>query len=421
MTTYTSPFTGQTINPAQVSYESLTISGSVTLQWPINGNTSNVVAGIIEVTATSSGSALVLPSATEVSVGTAFIVRNVGTTGNYSVTIENNSAGTIIVIPVAPTTATVNTYYIYLTDNSTTNGTWSTIAMGVGTSSASASALAGSGLIAQNATLNENTSVTTFSTTYQFLNTDRAQLYVWVGGAGTATLPSPSSVGAGWFVIVKNDGTGILTVATGSSATIDPVSSSATSVQVQIANSSVFVTDGTNWYTYALAQSNVFNYTQYVQPVDSIVSSPFTVTSTNAKSVIQEYTGVLGLNLTVRLPPTVQLYSLRNITTGSYSLTFGISGSSGTTVVVPQNQAIIAISDGTNLYNANSATTSFIAALQLGNGTAANPSLSFQGDATTGLFLPASGQLGFAISGVQAGTLTSSGLLLPVGISSGAF
>ena len=326
MTTYTSPFTGQTINPAQVSYESLTISGSVTLQWPINGNTSNVVAGIIEVTATSSGSALVLPSATEVSVGTAFIVRNVGTTGNYSVTIENNSAGTIIVIPVAPTTATVNTYYIYLTDNSTTNGTWSTIAMGVGTSSASASALAGSGLIAQNATLNENTSVTTFSTTYQFLNTDRAQLYVWVGGAGTVTLPSPSSVGAGWFVIVKNDGTGILTVATGSSATIDPVSSSATSVQVQIANSSVFVTDGTNWYTYALAQSNVFNYTQYVQPVDSIVSSPFTVTSTNAKSVIQEYTGVLGLNLTVRLPPTVQLYSLRNITTGSYSLTFGISG-----------------------------------------------------------------------------------------------
>ena len=88
---------------------------------------------------------------------------------------------------------------------------------------------------------------------------------------------------------------------------------------------------------------------------------------------------------------------------------------------MPQNQAIIAISDGTNLYNANSATTSFIAALQLGNGTAANPSLSFQGDATTGLFLPASGQLGFAISGVQAGTLTSSGLLLPVGISSGAF
>ena len=113
MTTYTSPFTGQTINPAQVSYESLTISGSVTLQWPINGNTTNVVAGIIEVAATTVGSALVLPAATEVSVGTAFIVRNVGTAGNYSVTIQNYSGGTIISVPVAPTTATVNTCLLY--------------------------------------------------------------------------------------------------------------------------------------------------------------------------------------------------------------------------------------------------------------------------------------------------------------------
>ena len=194
-----------------------------------------------------------------------------------------------------------------------------------------------------------------------------------------------------------------------------------TSIQVQIANSSIFVTDGTNWFTYALAQTNVFTYTQYIQPVGSIVSSPFTVTAANAKSVIQQYSGVLGLNLTVLLPPTVQLYSLRNITTGSYSLTFGIAGSSGTTLVVPQNQTIIAISDGTNLYNANSATTSFIAALSLGNGTAANPSLSFQSDATTGLFLAASGQLGFAVSGSQAGALTGTGLLLPVGINAGAF
>jgi hypothetical protein len=276
-------------------------------------------------------------------------------------------------------------------------------------------------LLAINTTLNENTPLTTFSSAYQFLNNDRAQLYVWTGGAGTATLPNVSTVGAGWFVIVKNDGTGILTVSTGSSAVIDAPAVNTTSIQVQIANSSVFVTDGTNWFTYALAQTNVFTYTQYIQPVGSIVSSPFTVTAANAKSVIQQYSGVLGLNLTVLLPPTVQLYSLRNITTGSYSLTFGIAGSAGTTLVVPQNQTIIAISDGTNLYNANSATTSFIAALSLGNGTAANPSLSFQSDATTGLFLAASGQLGFAVSGSQAGALTGTGLQLPVGINAGAF
>ena len=186
------------------------------------------------------------------------------------------------------------------------------------------------------------------------------------------------------------------------------------------------MSDGFNWFTYALAQTNVFNYTQYVAAVDSIVSSPFVVSQANAKSVIQQYQGVLGLNLTVLLPQTVQLYSLRNVTTGSYSLTFGISNNSGTaalgtTLTVPANQTIIAISDGTNLYNANSATSSFISVLSVSNGSATNPSITFQSDTSTGLYLLASGQLGFAISGVNAGTLTSSGLVLPVGINAGAF
>ena len=418
MTTYTSPYTGQTINPAQVGYENLTISTDTTLQWPINSNSTSVVANIIEVTATASGLKLILPSAQEVSVGQAFIVRNIGNSGQYAFTVTNNSGGTIQSIPVAPTTATVNCYYIYVTNNTTTNGTWSSIALGVGTSSASANDLAGFGLLPIGNTLNEQTTIAQFSSTYTFTANDRAAMYVWTGGAGTATLPQASLVGAGYFVIVKNDGSGILTVSSQSSATIDFV---ATSVQIQLGNSSTFVTDGTNWYTYALAQTNVFNYTQLLVNVASIVSSPYTLTSVQAKNVVQEYTGVLGLNLTVILPPTVQLYSLRNVTTGSYTLTFSTGVVGGTTFTLPQNQAIIAICDGTNIYNANSATSSFINSLTLGNGSASAPSLNFQGDLTTGLYLAASGQLGFAIAGQPAGQLTASGLLLPVGIDGGAF
>lgn len=418
MTTYTSPYTGQTINPAQVGYENLTISTDTTLQWPINSNSTSVVANIIEVTATASGLKLILPSAQEVSVGQAFIVRNIGNSGQYAFTVTNNSGGTIQSIPVAPTTATVNSYYIYVTNNTTTNGTWSTIPMGIGTSSASANDLAGFGLLPIGNTLNEATSIAQFSSNYTFTANDRAAMYVWTGGAGTATLPQASSVGAGYFVIIKNDGSGILTVTSQSSATID---FTATSVQIQLANSSVFVTDGTNWYTYALAQTNVFNYTQLLVNVSSIVSSPYTLTSVQAKNVVQEYTGTLGLNLTVILPPTVQLYSLRNVTTGSYTLTFSTGVVGGTTLTLPQNQAIIAICDGTNIYNANSATSSFINSLTLGNGSSSAPSLNFQGDNTTGLYLAASGQLGFAIAGQPAGQLTASGLLLPVGIDGGAF
>jgi len=117
----------------------------------------------------------------------------------------------------------------------------------------------------------------------------------------------------------------------------------------------------------------------------------------------------------------VQLYSFQNKTTGAFTLTFSTGIVGGTTVTLAQNQTIIAICDGTNVYNAQTATSSFINQLTLGNGCSALPSLSFSGDATIGLYLAASGQLGFAVSGVSAGTLTSAGLLMPVGISSGAF
>jgi hypothetical protein len=439
MPTYTNPYTGQTLNPSQVGYESLTISSDTTLTWPINGTTTgNVVANIIEVTATAANLKLILPAATQVSNGQAIIIRNIGGNGNYAFNVVTSVANTVIVnIPLSASSTVSNTYYIYLTSNLTQDGTWSNVAMGIGTSSASAATLAGSGLVAISNTLNESIPVTTFSSNYTFISSDRADLYTWGGGVGTATLPNPiastGGVGSGWFVIVKNNGTGILTVAvSGGAIKIDPTSSGSSptggtaSVQIQIANSSVFVTDGYNWFTYALAQTNVFNYTQYVAPLDSVVSSPFVVSQANAKSVIQQYQGALGLNLTVLLPQTVQLYSLRNATTGANTLTFGIANSTGTaalgtTLVVGASQTVIAISDGTNLYNANSSAASYIVALTVGNGSAANPSISFQTDTGTGFYLAASGQLGFAISGASAGTLTSTGLRMTVGVSAGAF
>ena len=413
MTTYTNPYTGQTINPSQVGYESLTISADTYLQWPINGTDTNVVANILEVSATASGKNVYLPPATQVSNGQAFIVRNVGSTGNYSFTLVDNSGNTVIVIPVAPTTATVNSYYVYLTNNTTTNGTWATLAMGIGTSSASASTLAGFGLTAINNTLNESTPVTLVSSTYSFKAADLSSLFVWTGGAGTLTLPSAPSLINGWYVFIKNDGTGIVNIATQGTSVIDGSSST---IQIQVGGTTAITTDGTNWYTYALSTASTFNYTQLYL---NITGGTTTLTAVQAKNVVQEYAGTLTSNATIVLPPTVQIYALRNITTGSYSLTF--TTGSGATLILPQNQTVIAICDGTNVYNANSASSSSINALTLGNGSATNPSLSFVGDATTGLFLAASGQLGFATAGINAGELTANGLYLPVGINAGAF
>ena len=420
MTSYVSPYTGQTINPSQVGYENLTLTTTYTaLQWPVNGNTTSVVANIIEATANVSPAYVVLPPATQVSVGQAFIIRNIGATNAFTVVSQNANLtyNTIQTVPTAPTTATVNTYYIYLTDNSTVQGTWSTVALGVGTSAASAAALAGLGLLPLNTTLNTNTQVALVSSAYTFNSSDGSQLFVWTGGAGTMTLPTVASVPSGWYVIIKNDGAGILNVTAQGSSTIDTTSST---VQIQIANSSVFVSNGTNWYTYALAQTNVFNYTQLYLSLTGAAAT-VTLTAAQGKNVIQQYAGILSQNTTVILPQTVQLYSIRNTTTGSYTLTFSTGVSGGTTFTLGQGQAVLLVCDGTNVFTTTSATTSFTSNLTLGNGSSAAPSLNFSGDTTTGLYLAASGQLGFAIGGSSAGTLTSSGLLLPVGIQGGTF
>ena len=405
MTTYVNPYTGQTISPSQVGYENLTISADTTLQWPVNGNTTSVVANIIEVTATTTNLKLIMPAATEVSVGQSTLIMNIGTN---SFTVTDNGSNTIVVV------ASGIAQYIYVTSNSTVNGTWEVVQFGAGTSSANAATLAGYGLTAINTTLNTSTAVTSFSSAYTFLTADRASMYVWTGGAGTATLSAATTVGSGWFIVIKNNGTGILNIALTGANTIDGNASA----QLQIAESLVVVSNGLNYFSYAYGQSATFFFTQLVK---NITGGTVTLTSAEAASIIQEYQGVLTSNCNVILPQTVQLYSLQNNTTGSFTLTFKTSVGGATTVVLPQNQTIIAICDGTNVYNAQTSTSSFINALTIGNGSAAAPSLSFTGSATTGLYLAASNQIGFAVNGVNGATLTSTGLLVPVGINGGAF
>jgi hypothetical protein len=478
MTTYTSPYTGQTISPSQVGYESLSISTDTTLQWPINGNTTNVVANIIDVTATqgagsfkgyissttltvttvtsgqlyvgqvisgsgiasgttitafgtgtgglgnytvsigqtagSSGTPipfttasvnLIFPAATEVSVGQSVLVRNVGT---YAFIVTDTSLNTIVSISSGAA------QYIYLTSNSTINGVWSTVQFGTGTSAANAAALDGYGLQAVGTTLNTVSPVVTVPSNYTLTAASQSSLYVWTGGAGTITLPSASSVPSGWYVIVKNDGTGIMNFGLVGSDTIDGIAST----QLQLTESLVVVSNGSNWYSYAYGQSASFFFTQLVL---TVTGGTVTLTNAQAVNLIQEYIGTLTSNCTIVLPPTVQFYSFQNKTSGSFSLTFTTGASGGTTITLPQGQTIICICDGTNVYSAQTAATSAASSITIGNGAAASPSLNFAGDTITGLYLAASGQLGFAVAGSAAGRLTASGLFLPVGIVSGAF
>ena len=403
---YTSPFTGATISPSQVGYIDLTISSNTTLEWPVNGNdTPDVAANIIEVTATTTGLELIMPPAEQVSVGQAVIIRNIG---SNPFTVANSGGGTLLSVNSGVA------FYLYLTDNLTVNGTWSNVTFGAGTSAADAATLAGYGLQPIGPTLNQQYSTQTFFSNKTLDSTNRAAFMVWQGGAGTVTLPPSASVGNGWFVMIANVGTGILNVATQGSDTID----GDISKQLQLSESFVIVCNGSNFFSFGYGQSPAFFFT-----ILSLVvtGGTYTLSAPQATNLIQEYSGALTSNQIIVLPPTVQLYSINNLTTGSFNLTFTTGAVGGATVNVPQGTTLIVICDGTNVYSASSGSSSSITSLTLGNGSLSVPSLKFVGDPNTGVYLPASGEFGIVVNNLLAGLFSSTGLYVPNGIGGGEF
>lgn len=404
MTTYVNPFTGQTVSPSSVSYESLALTADTELQWPINGNDNTPASSIIDVTATAAW-LLKLPPATQVSTGQSIIVRNVGA---QSFTVTDYGGNTIVSV------ASGIADFIFLTDNTTVNGIWASVVFGAGTSNANAGALAGFGLTAIGLTLNQAYNVTSYYSTATLGTSDRAQFNVWAGGVGSFNLPSSSSLGNNWFTIIRNGGTGVLTLTPTGIDTID----GNVNMQLQLTESVVIVSNGVNGFsTYAYGRSNAFAFTQLAQVV---TGGTLTLSSAQGANIIQEYTGALIANQIVVLPSTVQLYSLQNGTTGAFSLTFQTSGI-GSTVTVGQGQTAFVVCDGTNVYSTTSNTSSSFTSATLAPGSVGAPSLNFQGNTTTGLYLPASNQIGFAINGAVGMTLSSTGLVVTNGISGGTF
>ena len=111
---FNSPFTGQVIQPTDVSYRSITLVADETLSWPINGSdTDNAAARVMDVTSLSSG--LVLSGVTVT-----------GTNGQCSCTTTPSLfvGQAIVVTGISTGTSTGittgNTYYIIATNGSTT-------------------------------------------------------------------------------------------------------------------------------------------------------------------------------------------------------------------------------------------------------------------------------------------------------------
>jgi hypothetical protein len=382
------------------------------LAWPINGNaTGNYAARIMQVTPNAAGRKLYMPPANQTSVGTDAMIRNMSA---YSFEVVDNNGGTIVTI------ASGKAFYIYITANPDVAGTWGVIDFGAGTSSADAATLAGLGLVAISTTLNQSHPSSSFANGYTFVAADRAQTKIWSSGAGTVSLPAVATAGNNWFFLLKNNGTGTLTVDANLSETIDGGLTKSYAPN----ESSFIICTGAEYVTVGYGVSSTFAFTALVKP---IVSGAYSLTPTEASNTIQEYVGTLTGDVTVTYPPVVNFYVVSNQTVDNgfgLTLTTGIVGASN--AVVPPGQQVSLICDGVNFLNANT-TQAGATVISLVNGSVGTPAMNFAAETSTGIYRPGAGEFAISVLGTRRANVTSTGLAVTgsgtftTGIAGGVF
>jgi hypothetical protein len=410
---FTSTFGGTNIYAANVSYRAIALTANVTLTWPTEVATNtDVVASIMDVTPSAGSFTIRMPDATQASVGETALFFNVGA---FAFTVADNSGNTI------QTIASGEAWQIYMIGNATVNGTWRAIEYGAGTSSPSASALAGAGLKAITTTLNQAAPTTLLSADYTLTSSDRARVLVWNGGAGTFTMPSAVTAGNDWFFDARNSGTGGLTIAPAGGELINGQAS----LVFNPGDSARILTDGTSFYTIGYGQSATFAF-DYVSISLTGQPSPYTLTGTNLNRIAYQFSGVLTANMQIIVPNTIQQYWIRNTTTGAYSLT--VKTAAGTGISVVQNGAAILYCDGTNVVEADTNNLSTpIGIAQGGTGaTTAGTALINLGGTSLGIGIftavnaaVARASIGAAASGANADITSLTGLTTPLSVSQG--
>lgn len=401
MTTYTSPFTGTAVQPTDVSFAAVNFGASVQLYWPAYVNAGQQVAArVMEFTATTTGLTVSLPDATQASLGQDILIRN---TGSISFTVNRFGGGGSF------TVAAGQSFYTYLTNNLTQAGTWALLQFGTGTSTADAATLAGNSTSAILGHLETALAANQYANPPTINEASRGTCMVWTGGVGTWTLPAVNTLGNGWFILVRNNGTGALTINTSSvSSTIDGL----VNITLPLGDSCFICVnrDPTlqDFFTVGRARPNSLTFTSATYDVDNISGNALSLISNTP--IIQRYTALAGSrtqSLLVTLPAVTQVYYLLNDTgQNGYAIEFQAQGSSQTPFYLYNATQAIVLSDGTNIYPLIQAN---IGQLVVNRGTAAAPAFTFTLDPVTGIYSPNNTQLGFSVGGVNIMTMDGTG------------
>lgn len=339
MTSYTDIFAGNQVFPTEVSYRLINLAADVSLAWPLEVNPQQTAAAdLIDVVASSGGLSVLMPDATKASVGQSVTFVN---KGSNSFAVRTKTGATIL--SVAPG----ESWIVYLTNNTTVSGAWGYVAFGTAPVSINPAAISGFGLTSNGVLLNQSMPVVTTSTSATLTPASRASALVWTGATGSLGLTSATTLGNNWFSMVRNSGSGDLTI----SPPVGEVINGLSSLTLAPSESATIVTDGTSFYTvgYTKSATSAFDYTN----VNLGTGGTYSLAPSEFDKVSYRFSGALTANATVVVPSTVQQYWVDNATTGPYTLT--VKTAAGTGITVGQGTRSILYSNGTNVVEANSA------------------------------------------------------------------
>jgi hypothetical protein len=412
--TYTSVFGGNTIYPSDVSYLSIALSVDTPLEWPLESSgTEAPAARIIDVDPTASGFGVFLPDATLTGAGQTILFNNIDAT--YSFYIKDFDGN------ILATAAFGEQWQVYLAATTTAAGTWRVFRYGASTATVQPSALAGSGLTTIGSQLAQSLPVITFAASTTASTSNRANALVWNdAGAGTLNLLTAASAGNNYFIFVRNEGGGNLTIDPSGSETVN----GAVTLVMRPGDSATLITDGISWYTIGLGQDAVFafDYTSI-----SVTGGTVTLSGAQLNRIAYQFVGALTSNCIIVVPSTIQQYWITNATTGAFTLAVQTSG--GTPVFVNQGARIIFYCDGTDLIPANDATSIAVPVVISDGGTSAttasgarlNLGITTFADAivtaTTGASVRTT--IGAAAFGANSDITSLTGLTTPLSIAQG--